>query len=280
MDALTIVFVALATLLLLIIARGVYQLVLGQQMTEVLTSRDNKAAAIALSGFLLGVINVIIPVLSGESHSFWRDVAGVVAYGIGGIVAMSLTGVIFAYYSQRTGLRLREQVAGGNAAAGIVAASEYLAASLVVSGALTGDSGALVPTIVFWAAGVIALLVLTHIFRQLTAYNDAELINQGNIAAALCQAGLLIAIGMMAGYSVSGNFEGYTTGFRDFGLMLLAVLLLYPVRQIIVQMMLLGGGFSLRNGQLDQEIAQDQNIGAGLLEAVAYLATAMIVTRL
>jgi uncharacterized membrane protein YjfL (UPF0719 family) len=280
MDALTIVFLALATTLLLIIARGVYQLILGQQITEALTSRDNKAAAIALGGFILGVVNVIIPVLGGESHSFWRDVAGLAAYGIGGIVAMSLTGVIFAYYSRQTGLLLREQVAGGNVAAGIVAASEYLAASLVVSGVLTGDSGAPLPTIVFWVAGVIALLALTHLFRQLTAYNDAELIGQGSIAAALSQAGLMIAIGMMAGHSVSGNFEGYATGFRDFGLMLLAVFLLYPVRQIIVQMMLLGGGFSLRNGRLDQEIAQDQNVGAGLLEAVAYLATAMVVTRL
>jgi hypothetical protein len=58
------------------------------------------------------------------------------------------------------------------------------------------------------------------------------------------------------------------------------VLALYPVRQIIVQMLLLGGGFSFRNGRLDREIAQDQNVGAGLLEAIGYLATALVVTRI
>ena len=84
----------------------------------------------------------------------------------------------------------------------------------------------------------------------------------------------------MAGYAVSGNFTGYSQGFRDFGLMMLATVALYPVRQIVVQMLFLGGGFSFRNGRLDHEIAQDRNVGAGLLEAVGYIATALIVTRL
>jgi len=280
MDATTICFVALAIILLLIIARLVYRLILGQSVTDTLINRDNKAAAIALGGFMLGVVEVIIPVLTGPSYDFWRDVLSVAAYGIGGIVAMTVTGLIFAYYSRWTGVPLREQIAGGNVAAGIVAAGVYLASSEVVSGALTGDSGDLAPTIVFWASGVAALLILTHLFRQLTAYDDAELIKQGNLAAALGYAGLLVAIGMMVGYSVAGSFTGYREGFRDFGWMLLAVLLLYPVRQIIVQMLLLGGGFSFRNGRLDREVAEDQNVGAGILEAVGYLATAMIVTRI
>jgi hypothetical protein len=62
--------------------------------------------------------------------------------------------------------------------------------------------------------------------------------------------------------------------------MLLAVFVLYPVRQIIVQMLMLGGGFSLRHGRLDREVAEDQNAGAGLLEAVGYVATALLITRI
>jgi uncharacterized membrane protein YjfL (UPF0719 family) len=280
MDATTIGFVALATILLLIIARAVYGLALRESMTSVLIENDNKAAAIALGGFLLGVVQVIIPVLAGPSHSFWTDVQGVAAYGIGGIVAMTVSGLIFTWYSRLTGTPLRAQVAGGNVAAGIVVAGEYLAVGHVVSGALTGDGGSILPTIVFWLAGIVALLILTHLFKLLTTYNDAELISQGNIAAALGYAGLLVAIGMMVGYAASGTFTGYQEGFRAFGLMILLTLILYPVRQIIVQMLLLGGGFSLRNGRLDHEIAQDRNIGAGILEAVGYIATAMLVTRL
>ncbi|MBI1760988.1 MAG: hypothetical protein HYR56_06070, partial [Acidobacteria bacterium] len=87
-------------------------------------------------------------------------------------------------------------------------------------------------------------------------------------------------IGMVTGYAVSGTFVSYASAFTDFGKMLLVVLVLYPVRQIIVQMLFLGGGFSLRNGRLDSEIATDGNVGAGLLEAVGYFAAALVVTRL
>ncbi len=280
MDAATIGFVVLAIIILLIIARLVYRLLLGQGMTETLINSDNKAAAISLGGFLLGVIQVVIPILSGQSHSFWSDVMGVAAYGIGGIIAMVVAGVVFEEYSRWVGAPLREQIAAGNISAGIIDGAIFFASSQIVAGALTGDGGSIVPTIVFWAAGVAALIIITHIFRSLTAYNDVELIKENNVAAAFGCAGLIVALGMMVGYAVSGNFTGYSQGFRDFGRMLLAVLAFYPVRQIIVQMLFLGGGFSFRNGRLDHEIAQDRNLGAGLLEAVGYLATALIVTRL
>lgn len=280
MDATTIVFVVLAVIVLLIIARLVYSLVLGQSVTDTLINRDNKAAAVSLCGFLLGVINVIIPILSSPGHSFWVDVKGVLAYGIGGIIAMAVASVVFEQYSSATGVPLREQIAAGNLAAGIVDGAIHFASSQIVTGALTGDGGSIVPTVVFWIAGVTALIALTHIFRMLTAYDDADLIKKGNVAAALGSAGLIVAIGMMVGFAVSGNFTGYAESFRDFGLMLLVVLIFYPVRQIIVQMLLLGAGFSFRGGRLDQEIAQDQNVGAGLLEAVGYLATALVVTRI
>lgn len=280
MDATTIGFVSLAVIVLLIIARLVYRLMLGQSVTDTLINRDNKAAAVSLCGFLLGVINVIIPILSGPSHSFWADVKGVLAYGIGGILAMAVASTIFEQYSRATGVPLREQIAAGNLAAGIVDGAIHFASSQIVMGALTGDGGSILPTVVFWLAGVTALIVLTHIFRILTSYDDADLIKNGNVAAALGCAGLVIAIGMMVGFAVSGSFTGYASSFRDFGLMLLVVLILYPVRQIIVQMLLLGAGFSFRGGRLDQEIAEDKNVGAGLLEAVGYLATALVVTRL
>lgn len=280
MDATTIGFVALAAVILIVIARGVYQLVIGISMTEALITHDNKAAAIALAGFILGVMQVIIPVFSGPAHSFWNDLANVAAYGLIGIVVLTVSGVIFTGYCKATGTDLKGQIAQGNVAAGITAAGAYLAVSGLTSGILTGDGGALLPTIVFWAAGLVAMIVLTHLFRMLTAYDDAALIGQGNIAAALGFAGLMVAVGMMVGYSVAGTFTGYAEGFISFGRFLLLTLLFYPVRQIIVQMLLLGGGFSLYNGRLDHEIAEDHNVGAGVLEAVGYIATALLITRI
>lgn len=280
MDATTIAFVALAAVGLLIIARGVYQLVLGQSVTTALIHHDNKATAIALGGFLFGVVQVIIPIFSGPAHSFWNDLANVGAYGFAGIVLLTISGLIFSWYCKLTGTDLRAQIGQGNVAAGITSAGVYLAVSGLVTGILSGDGGAILPTVIFWAAGLVALIVLTHLFRLLTAYDDAKLISEGNIAAALGFAGLLVAIGQMVGYSVAGNFVGYKEGFIGFGLMLLLTLIFYPVRQIVVQMLMLGGGFSLYNGRLDREIAEDNNVGAGVLEAIGYIATALLITRI
>lgn len=280
MDATTILFVVAAVVALLIIARLAYRLVLGESMTKALIEHDNRAAAVALAGFLLGVIQVVIPILGAPSHSFWSDLNGVALYGIGGIAAMTVSGLLFEFYSQRTGVRLRKEISEKNLAAGIVDGAIHFSSGQIVAGALTGDGGSLVPTVVFWAAGLLALIVLTQIFRMLTVFNDADMINEGNVAAALGYAGLIVAIGMMVGYAVSGTFTGYAEGFRSFGLMLLVVFFLYPVRQIIVQTVLLGGGFSLRKGRLDTEIAEDRNVGAGLIEAVGYIATALVVTNI
>jgi uncharacterized membrane protein YjfL (UPF0719 family) len=281
MDAKSIAFVAIAVTLLLVLAKFVHRLLFGRSLTDLLIESDNRAVAVCLSGFMLGVVNVVMPVLGGSSHSFWVDIRGVTLYGLGAIVAMTLTRYVFGMYSRWTGMDLIGQVKEGNVAAGMILAAEYLAASYLVGGALTGDeSGDLTPTIVFWLAGVVALIVITHLFRQLTEYDDVQEIKKGNAAAAAGYAGLLIANGMMVGHAVSGEFTGYASGFRGFGLMLLVILIFYPVRQFVVQTVLLGGRFSLRGGRIDHEIAEDQNIGAGLLEGVAYVATAMIVTHI
>jgi hypothetical protein len=51
-----------------------------------------------------------------------------------------------------------------------------------------------------------------------------------------------------------------------------------PVRQLVVQGLMLGGPVRWRGTLLDHEIATDKNIAAGLLEATAYLSTALFIT--
>ena len=126
MDAKTVVFVVVSVILLLFLARFVHRMLFGRSLTELLIDADNRAVAISLGGFMLGVVNVIIPVFTREGHSFWRDLIAVAVYGIGGILAMTATGLVFGLYSRWTGLDLKEQIKGGNVAAGLIAAADYL----------------------------------------------------------------------------------------------------------------------------------------------------------
>ena len=61
-----------------------------------------------------------------------------------------------------------------------------------------------------------------------------------------------------------------------YGLALLLNLVFYPVRQLVVQTVLLGGAPTLRGGRLDVAIGHERNVGMGALEAVAYVATALL----
>ena len=103
-------------------------------------------------------------------------------------------------------------------------------------------------------------------------------IGSGNLAAGIAQAGLLIAMGIVVGQAASGEFTTLADSLLSFVIALLVVVVFYPVRQLVVQCLILGGPIRFRSTLLDNEVADDKNIAAGLLEASAYLSTALFVT--
>ena len=56
-------------------------------------------------------------------------------------------------------------------------------------------------------------------------------------------------------------------------------LVLYPVRQLLVQGLLLGAAPTLAKGRLDVLVGRERNAGVALLEALAYVVTALVVVR-
>ena len=80
--------------------------------------------------------------------------------------------------------------------------------------------------------------------------------------------------------AVSGEYLGFLRSIGSFLLALLLVLVLYPVRQVVVQWLILGGAVHWHSSLLDSEIAQDRNVAAGLLEATAYVTTALFMTHI
>jgi uncharacterized membrane protein YjfL (UPF0719 family) len=275
-----ILFVCVATTILLAVARLVNQVVMHTSMTDSLIKRDNPAMGIEISGYLLGVILIISSVLSGQDQgSFWINIMWVVIYGIGGI--------LFLAFVATFGLKLilskkcLQEIKDGNVAAGIVSAGSYIGTAAVIAGSVAGDGGGdWLASLVFFIAGQLAFLVITYIFRFLTAYDDAKEILDKNIPAALSYAGLMIAVGLIVGNAVTGSFISYERSFIDFGKALLVVLALYPIRQWLVQGLLLGDGFTIYGGKLDYEISKVRNLNAGIIEAVTYISTAILVISL
>ena len=89
-----------------------------------------------------------------------------------------------------------------------------------------------------------------------------------------------IAVAIIVGTALDGDFVSWESSLKGFGTILALALVLYPVRQLFVQSLLLGAPIALRGGRLDTGIGGDRNEGMGALEAVSYIATALSVARL
>ncbi|MCS7211158.1 MAG: DUF350 domain-containing protein [Chloroherpetonaceae bacterium] len=285
-----ILFIGATLIAMLTMARLVNQFIFKANMTEVITKQDQTAVGIALAGFLFGVVQITSEVLAGEGHGSLLIDAGLVAlWGLSGIILLALLSLFgFKLFH---GVDYTEEVQKGNVAVGIVAAARFIATSSIiaaaVSGENTGDSdialsegGAALASLVFFFVGQLTLIVVTWLFRLLTAYDDAKELASGNIAAALSYAGLMIGVSLAIHKGIKGEFIGYAAGLLAYGKSMLIVLAFYPIRQFLVQGILVGGSFSLYGGTLDEEISRDRNIAAGAIEAAAYIATALLITRL
>lgn len=177
--------------------------------------------------------------------------------------------------------RLRAEIKRNNLAAGLIAAAHAVATGTVASHCFAADSLANLPVgAVFFGVAEVALVLLSLLFRALTAYADDQEIVGENIAAAISYAGLLVALSLVVGHAADGAFVGWIPALRSFGLFLLCALLLYPVRQIVVARVLLGLPITWRGGALDRAIAQERSWLVSSVEAAGYLATAFLLTGL
>jgi uncharacterized membrane protein YjfL (UPF0719 family) len=242
---------------------------------------DNSARRLVRVGQVLGVFLIAASTVknSAEGVSLARDVAWVAAFGAVAVLLLLVTG--------RLGVRLllegrlASEIDRGNAAAGLAAGANYVAAGIIISRAIGGsDVKSLGVSLVFFVLAQVTLHVLISLFRALTTYDDAEQVHGENFAAALSYSGALIAFSIIIARALDGDFTGWSESLRGYGMMLLLALLLYPVRQLFVQVLMLHAGFTFRGGRLDSGIAVERNEGMGALEAVAYLATALSIAHL
>jgi len=243
---------------------------------------DSNAARHLLDvGQVLGVFMVAAAAVKNcvRGEDLVQDIVAAAEFGVLGLVLVALMGRLGTQLLLRS--RLPAEIARGNVAAGLAAGSHYVATGIVAAHAIAGsklrDMGL---SLLFFMLAMAALWAFVTLFRALTTYDDAEQIQGENLAAAISYAGISIAVAIIVGCALDGDFVSWETSLKGFGAILLLALALYPVRQLFVQTLLLGAPFALRGGRLDTGIGTDRNEGIGALEAVSYIATALSVARL
>ena len=237
-----------------------------------LVEKDNLAVALAVSGYYLGLVIVLGGVVSGPaSFSVVDDVIGLVIFGLLGIVLLNLSAwvndtVIFSKFDNE-----REIVEDRNSGMGAVEGGNYVAVGLITAGAMSGEGG-LVPGLVYWLAGLAALVVAGLLYDKITSYDLHDEIEKNNAAVGVAFAGVLIGFGNIIRLAGDGDFVSWNESLTEFGYYTVVGLILLPLVRLFADKVLLPGA-SLS----DELVKTKPNLGAGVLEAVSYIAASMLI---
>lgn len=242
--------------------------------------RANPARGIERAGQVLGLGFVTAGVVSGslEGESVKADAPWVAAYALAALLLLEITGQAGIRLLVKS--KLPAEIERGNVAAGVASAGHYIATSLLISRCIAGhDVVTLGNSLVFFVLAELTLLAYVTAFRALTTYDDSEEILGENLAAAISYAGITVSIGVLLGRAVEGEFLGWVPSLKAFGMSALGLLIFYPIRVVVVEALLLGGGLSLRGGIVDEGI-RARSVGVATIEVAAYIGTAVVLASI
>ncbi|MDE2721837.1 MAG: DUF350 domain-containing protein [Gemmatimonadota bacterium] len=240
---------------------------------EELVEKDNVALGVAMAGYYFGLIMAIGGTLSGPSQGLENDLIDIGIYGLLAIILLNLSrlvndGVILH------GFKIRDELIDDqNAGTGAVIAASYIATGLVIFGAVSGEIGGIVTTVIFWALGQVALVLAGLVYELITPYSIHDEIEKDNVAAGVAFAGALVGIGIIVFHASAGNFISWTVNLQDFAIEVVAGLILLPIVRFISDVILLPGQ------KLTDEIANQEhpNLGAGFIEATSYVGASFLI---
>jgi uncharacterized membrane protein YjfL (UPF0719 family) len=266
-------------LIIFIIGKIAYKLIHPKiNIQQELVDKDNFAFILSYVGYFAALIIVIGGTIVGESYDFATDILLIFVYGILGIALL----LVAAWISNKLILTKfdlkKEIIADKNEGSGIIEAAIYIANGLILYGALIGESETLLSGIttflIYWIIGNFVLIVASKIFTSWMGYDIHTEIENDNVAAGISFSGAVLAIGIITMNAILDPFVDWTTTLVDISLQTVLGCILLPVIRLFADKILLPGR------KLTDEIVNQEkpNIGAGLIEAFAYVAAAILIT--
>ncbi len=241
----------------------------------------NAALQIAHAGHVVAVLMLVPGVVRNctRGEQIGADVAWACAFAAAGIALIEVVGGVGVRTLMRSSLS--RELDRGNVAAGVAAGANYAAVGVLAARAIAGtDLRGLGLSLVFFALAIVTLGIFVTLFRALTTYDDAEQIQGGNLAAAISYAGITLACSVFIARALEGDFDGWSSSLVSFGSVAAVGVALYPVRQILLQGVILGNMPTIRGGPLDAAIGVERKTGVAVMEAVTYFAAALAIAEL
>ena len=269
------------SLVLLVLAKAVQDLVTPYKIGEQLTHRDNIALSLSISGYYLGVVIVFLGALFqpgagpvadglGFTSDYWEDVLRVFLYSLVGIGVLNVGRIIVDKVVLYQFDTEKEIITDQNAGAGAVEFGVYVAIGLIIAGSISGEGGGPEHSLAFLGLGMLALVLYTLFYELTTSYKIHDEIERDNVAVGVALGGNLIAIGIVALKSIAGDFVGWEQGIASFVTFALAGFALLFVVRRVTDFVLFPGA------KVADELAVDQNLGVGFIMAAVVISVSGI----
>ena len=239
-----------------------------------LVESDNPAVALALCGYLFGIVFAIAGIMSGESIALVDEVIDLVLYGLLAIVLLNFSAVISDRLVFHRFDNSDKLVNDRNIGLGAVEGAFAAAAGLVLYGALLGEGGGVLTALVFWLLGQFAFLLFAHLYNLITPFDFISAIEKNNTAVAFAFAGLLLAAANLMRTAIAFDFVSWRENLQNFAIIFILGVLIFPVLRFVTDKLL------LPSANLTHELVGQErpNIGVGLLEASTYIIASLIVS--
>jgi len=264
----------IASLILVFIGRVVYKLFHPKLNTRnELLEKDNLAFSFSYVGYFVGLLLAIGSALLGEHVSLQADLIAIAIYGLGAIFLLNISSLINEFIIFSKFKVSKEILEDQNAGTGIIEAANYIATGLIIIGASKGANENLM-IVIYWAIAQAALILASFIYNLITPYDIHAEIEKDNVAVGLGYAGSLVGISIVLSYAVSFQYDGIMETLVTAGILLLIALIALPITRLITDKIILPG-YDLKAELVEQS---KPNVGAGLIEAMAYISSALLIT--
>lgn len=256
-------------LALFLVAKVVKDLLTPYSIDGELTTHDNLAVAISMSGYLAGTTIVVLGALIGPAKPLLEDIASVGGYGLLGIGLLNVSRYVNDHVILSQFANTKELVKDRNVGTGAVELGSYVASGLIVAGCLHGEGGSILSALALFAAGQVALVVFAKLYNLLLPFSLHDEIEKDNVAAGVSFGGTLIALGVVLLSGTVGNFISWQYNFANFAVHAVAGFILLPIVRILFDRLIIPAH------PLNKEIAEDRNVGVGVLESVVVVSAAV-----
>ena len=249
-----------AILVVFYVGKKVYDVLTPYNLNEQLTGVDNKAVAVSFAGYLFGLGIILWGVLAGDAtKNFYMDLLDTLIWGGIGIVLLQISRIINDKLLLSRFNNVKELVQDRNVGTGAVEAGTYIGAGLliraVISGESTGFIGDIFETLIFFVCAQAGFILFGRLYQKITRFDLHAEIEKDNASAGIAFGMTLVAVGLLlAGYiEKSDSLAGFAVWFA------LCAFLLVIFRYLVDKIILPGH-------LLDEEISQDRNWGAAIVE--------------